>query len=66
MIDLENDAACIDLKDNLRDAKVVTTKWINLYPYGPGSKYYDSEEEAKRAGLNSAAYAKAKTISVEL
>ena len=64
MIDLENDAAYIDLQDNLHDAKVVTTKWYNLYKNYPGGKYYDSEEEAKKASLNSAAYVK--TVSVEL
>ena len=61
MIDLENDAACIDLKDNLRDAKVVTTKWINLYKKNPG---YASEEAAKSGIYNELLYLK--TISVEL
>mgnify|MGYP006339550569 CR=1 FL=1 len=61
MIDLENDAAYIDLQDNLHDAKVVTTKWINLYKKNPG---YASEEAAKSGIYNELLYIK--TISVEL
>lgn len=45
--------------------EILNIKWVNLYTYGPGSRYYDSEEEARmRGSLNAAAYVK--TISVEL
>ena len=30
-------------------APKVVTKWINLFPCGPGHVYYDSEEEAKNS-----------------